>query len=81
MSDTQEIRGRVQRIVADRLRADPDAVDPETPFGGETLDAESLDMVEIAEAIEADVGVHVPDEALETVSTVGDLTDYVADRA
>jgi acyl carrier protein len=81
MSDTRDVSGRVERIVADRLRVDPDAFDDGTRFDGETLDAESLDMVEIAEAIEADVGVHVPDEALEDLETVGELETYVGERA
>ena len=81
MSDSQNVADRVEAIVADRLRVDEDAFDETTRFDGATLDAESLDMVEIAEAVEVDVGVHIPDEDLETIETVGELTAYVRERA
>lgn len=81
MADTQNMADRVERIVADRLRVDSAAFDDRTPFDGETLDADSLDIVEIAEAIEADVGVHIPDEDLEEMELVGDLTAYVDEHA
>jgi len=81
MTVTENVSVRVEGIVADRLRVDSDAFDDGTPFDGEALDADSLDLVEIAEAIEAEVDVHVPDEDLEDLETVGDLTAYVAERA
>ena len=81
MTVTENVSVRVEEIVADRLRVDSDAFDDGTPFDGEALDADSLDLVEIAEAIEAEVDVHVPDEDLEDLETVGDLTAYVAERA
>jgi len=81
MTATEGVPDRVEGIVADRLRVDSDAFDDGTPFDGETLDADSLDLVEIAEAIEAEVGVHIPDADLEDLETVGDLTAYVDERA
>ena len=81
MTATEGVSDRVEGIVADRLRVDSDAFDDGTPFDGETLDADSLDLVEIAEAIEAEVGVHIPDADLEDLETVGDLTAYVDERA
>ncbi|WP_396613767.1 acyl carrier protein (plasmid) [Haloferax sp. S1W] len=67
----------VEEIIADRLRVDQSEFDASTEFEGETLDAESLDLVEVAEAVEADLGVHVPDDDLATLDTVGEFTDYV----
>lgn len=81
MADTQNIPDRVEGIIADRFRVDSDAFDDETPFDGEMFDADSLDLVEIAEAIEADVDVHIPDEEFEDLETVGNLTTYVAEHA
>ncbi len=79
MSQT-EPAARVQEIIADRLRVDADSFAAETRFDGDTLDAESLDMVEIAEAVEADLGVHVPDDDLADLETVGQFTTYVSER-
>ncbi|QIB75038.1 acyl carrier protein [Halogeometricum borinquense] len=80
MADSQDTTDHIEGIVEERLRVDSGDFDAETPFDGETLDADSLDLVEIAEAIEADVGVHIPDEDLEELETVGDLTAYVTER-
>lgn len=38
----------------------------------EDLDMDSLDVVEIMQAIEDDLGVAVPDEDLEGMTTIGD---------
>lgn len=70
---------RVDEIVADVLRIDVDEFDDETHLQ-EDVDAESLDYVEIAETIEFDVGVEIPDEDLEEIDTVGDLKGYVDER-
>ena len=75
MSDATDLNGTLEGIVADRLRVDREEFDDSTEF--EDLEAESLDMVEIAEAIEADVGVHIPDEDLAEIDTVADLKSYV----
>lgn len=75
MSNTTELEAQLEGIVADRLRVEAAEFDDSTEF--EDLEAESLDMVEIAEAIEADVGVHIPDEDLAEIDTVADLKSYV----
>jgi len=80
MSDSTDSSDRVEELIADRLRVDAAAFDSATRFDGETIDAESLDMVELAEAIEADLDVHVPDEDLESLETVGQFVDYVAEH-
>lgn len=79
MSNTADLDDRLEDIVADRLRVDREAFDDATAF--DDLEAESLDMVEIAEAIEADVGVHIPDDDLAEIDTVADLKSYVDERA
>lgn len=80
MSMSTKTESVVDEIVMDRLSLSKDAFDDGTRFK-EDLDAESLDIVEVAETIEATVGVHVPDDDLEDLSTVGDLKGYVAERA
>lgn len=70
----------VDEIVADRLSLNKDDFDNRTHFK-EDLDVESLDIVEIAETIEATIGVHVPDDDLANLETVGELKAYVTERA
>lgn len=74
----KRVRERVDRIVADVLRVDPAELEAGTVLG-EDVPAESLDYFEIAETVEADLGVAIPDEDLEAIETVGDLESYVAD--
>ncbi|MDY6818178.1 MAG: acyl carrier protein [Halobacteriales archaeon] len=81
MSSSENIDETVEEIIADRLRVDRSEFDDETSFTGETLDADSLDVVEAAEAIDANLGVHIPDEDLEELETVGDLKTYIRDHS
>lgn len=74
-----DLETTIDDIVADRCRVDREAFDNSTRFDGDVLDADSLDVVEIAEAIDANLGVYVPDEDLEEIHTVGDVKDYVRD--
>lgn len=79
MTTTQEIGDTIEDIITDRLRVDRAAFDDTTRFDSETLDADSLDVVEMAEAIDANLDVYIPDEDLETLETVGDVKAYVQD--
>lgn len=79
MATASETEETIEEIIADRLHVDRSEFDDETPFMGETLDADSLDIVEAAEAIDANLGVHIPDEDLESIETVGELKSYVRD--
>lgn len=74
-----DIDQEIDRIVADVLRIDQDDFDDGTVFG-EDVPAESLDYVEIAETVEFELGVEIPDEDLEAIETVGEVKSYVADR-
>lgn len=69
----------VDEIVADVLRVDVDEFDDESAFGSD-IPAESLDVIEIAETVEFDLGVAVPDDALAEIETVGDLKAYVREH-
>lgn len=80
MVDTTDIDAQIETIIADRLRVDSNSFDDSTEFEGETLNVESLDIVELAEAIEAELGVHIPDEDLADLERVGDLKEYVRER-
>jgi acyl carrier protein len=42
------------------------------------LEVDSLTMVEVVVACEERFGVRIPDEALESLTTVGDAIEYIA---
>ncbi len=54
-----------------------DKVTREATFEND-LEVDSLTMVEVVVACEERFGVRIPDEALETLKTVGDAIDYIA---
>lgn len=80
MAKLSEIDGVVDDIVASTFLVDEDEFDDETGFGSDGFDAESLDIVEMAELVEDEVGVHIPDEDLEDLDTVGEVKEYVSER-
>ena len=47
----------------------------------ESLDIDSLDLVELAQILEEEYGVKMKEEDMKDLKTVGDAVDFVADRA
>lgn len=74
-----ETESEVTEIIAERLQIDLSAFNDGTRFE-EDLDAESLNLVEMAEAIEATLGVHIPDDDLAELETVGEVKAYVVEH-
>lgn len=64
----------VKRILSDNLDIDPTDVTPESTF--ESLEIDSLDMVELISELEEECDIDFGDP--EGLDTVGDLVDYVA---
>jgi acyl carrier protein len=73
MSDTAE---RVKKIVVDHLNVDADKVVDNASFI-EDLGADSLDTVELVMAFEEEFGIEIPDDAAESIVTVGDAVKYI----
>lgn len=74
-----DLDGTIDDLVANRCGVNRDEFTDTTRFDGEVLDADSLDVVEMAEAIDATLDVYIPDEDLEDLETVGDVKAYVRD--
>ena len=73
MSDTAE---RVKKIVVDHLNVEADKVTDNASFI-EDLGADSLDTVELVMAFEEEFGIEIPDDAAESIVTVGDAVKYI----
>ena len=58
----------MKKIVVDTLNCDADKV---------TMEANSLDAVELNMALEDACGVSIPDEELAKLKTVGDIYNYI----
>ena len=70
---------RLRAILADQLGIEPEEVKMESTF--ESLNADSLDIVELVMAIEQEWDMEVPDEAAEAIKTVGDAVNYIVAHA
>jgi acyl carrier protein len=77
MSDTAE---RVKKIVVEQLGVDAEKVIPTASFIDD-LGADSLDTVELVMAFEEEFGVEIPDDAAETILTVGDAVKFLEKAA
>ncbi|HJW39896.1 MAG TPA: acyl carrier protein [Rhizomicrobium sp.] len=73
MSDTAE---RVKKIVVEHLNVEADKVTENASFI-EDLGADSLDTVELVMAFEEEFGIEIPDDAAESIVTVGDAVKYI----
>ncbi len=73
MSDIAE---RVKKIVVNHLGVDADKVNEDASFIDD-LGADSLDNVELVMAFEEEFGIEIPDDAAETIQTVGDAIKYI----
>ncbi|RPF91274.1 MAG: acyl carrier protein [Rhizobiales bacterium TMED168] len=73
MSDTLE---KVQAIVVEHLGVDAEKVTASASFI-EDLGADSLDTVELVMAFEEEFGIEIPDDAAETILSVGDAINFI----
>ncbi|MDR1827829.1 MAG: acyl carrier protein [Methylobacteriaceae bacterium] len=77
MSDIAE---RVKKIVIEHLNVDADKVVDNANFIDD-LGADSLDTVELVMAFEEEFNVEIPDEAAESILTVGDAVRFLEKSA
>src|SRR6202008_2319295 len=77
MSDIGE---RVKKIVVEHLGVEPDKVTDNASFIDD-LGADSLDTVELVMAFEEEFGCEIPDDAAETILTVGDAVKFLEKNA
>lgn len=73
MSDIAE---RVKKIVVEHLGVDAEKVVDKANFIDD-LGADSLDTVELVMAFEEEFSVEIPDDAAETIVTVGDAVKFL----
>jgi len=79
--DRQEVFELIRDQLADILEIEPSSISESASFA-EDLDADSLALIELVEALEEElgersVGFRIEDEDLEELRTVRDAVDYV----
>jgi acyl carrier protein len=71
-----EISERVTKIVIEHLGVEAGKVNEKASFIDD-LGADSLDTVELVMAFEEEFGCEIPDDAAETILTVGDAVKFI----
>ncbi len=74
------VADKVKRIIVDKLGVDEADIQPEASFTND-LGADSLDIVELVMEFEKEFNISIPDEDAEKISTVGDATSYIEEKA
>ena len=76
----EEIFDKLKELVVDQLGVEEDEVTMEASMQDD-LGADSLDLVDLVMSVEEEFGVKVADEDLENIKTVGDIVNFIEDRA
>ena len=76
----EELFQRVRDHLSTELAVDASAIRDDTRFK-EDLNADSLHLVELLVELEDSYGIRIPDDEAARIETVGQVVDYVAQRA
>jgi acyl carrier protein len=80
LNEMSDIGERVKKIVVDHLGVEAEKVTENASFIDD-LGADSLDTVELVMAFEEEFGCEIPDDAAETILTVGDAVKFLEKNA
>ena len=70
---------KIKAIMMDQLNIDENDITEDTSFKDD-LGLDSLDLFELAMAIEEEFGVEIPQEDLEGIVTVGDAVEFIKEN-
>ena len=85
MKDDEEVNmsdvvDRVKKIVVEHLSVEEGSISDSSSFIDD-LGADSLDTVELVMAFEEEFGIEIPDDAAETIQTVGDAVKFIEENS
>ncbi len=67
---------KIKELISTQFNIDEKEITKDTSFK-DTLNADSLDLVELIMALEDEFGLEVEDEDMENIKTVGDAVEYI----
>ncbi len=70
---------KVKEIIVEQLDVDADKVTTNANIQDD-LGADSLDVVDLVMSLEEEFDIEIPDEAVESIKTVGDIVKYIEDN-
>ncbi|MCI5869239.1 MAG: acyl carrier protein [Dorea sp.] len=68
---------QIKSMIAENLGVNEDTITEASSFKDD-LGADSLDLFELAMALEDEFGIEIPTEDLEQIATVGDVVEYIS---
>ena len=74
-----DIEQKVKQIICEQLSVEESEVTPEASFV-ETLNADSLDIVELVMTFEEAFNIEIPDDEAEKIRTVSNAFEYIKSR-
>ena len=75
-----DVLDRVKKIVVEHLSVEESSISDSSSFIDD-LGADSLDTVELVMAFEEEFGIEIPDDAAETIQTVGDAVKFIEENS
>ncbi len=75
-----DIANKVTAIIVEKLGVEESEVNASASFTND-LGADSLDTVELIMEFEKEFDIEIPDDAAESISTVGDAIAYIENNA
>ena len=75
-----DVLDRVKKIVVEHLSVEENSISDSSSFIDD-LGADSLDTVELVMAFEEEFGIEIPDDAAETIQTVGDAVKFIEENS
>lgn len=69
----------IRALLAEQLDIDPAKITMDSDIMND-FEADSLDLVDMVMTLEDEFGIEVPDDAIETLHTVGDVVRFVDDH-
>lgn len=76
MDKREQTKLDLVKIIAEELDIDPDTIKEDTSLQND-LEADSLDAINIALAIEERFAIKIDDEAIRNFKTIRDITDHL----
>ncbi len=70
---------KVKEIIVEQLDVNPEEVTMDALIVDD-LGADSLDVIDLVMSFEEEFDLEIPDEAIETIKTVGDIVKYIEEK-
>ncbi|MDK2946575.1 acyl carrier protein [Geotoga petraea] len=75
----EDLFEKVKEIISETLSVDEEDVTIDASFTDD-LDADSLELVDLTMAFESELGITIEDEEVESIKTVEDAVNSIADK-